>query len=235
MIKFFRSCLFSFLMASSVVLWSTISMITFFWPYKARYNFITFWGKILMAICRYVAGIKYEVVGLEHIPEKPCIAVCKHSSTWETAALQEFLRPQVWVLKKELMSVPFFGWALRLLDPIAIDRSAGKEAMNQVVDQGKQRLESGRWVVIFPEGTRVPYPTHKPFKSGAFTLANETGADLLPVAHNAGKFWRRRGFLKTPGTVKLVFGPVIKNEGQGQEALKKAAEKWITETTDKLG
>jgi 1-acyl-sn-glycerol-3-phosphate acyltransferase len=140
---------------------------------------------------------------------------------------QEIFPPQTWVLKRELMWIPFFGWALALLHPIAIDRGSGRKAIEQVVAQGRDRLRSGIWVVVFPEGTRVAPGTRRRHGIGGAVLAAETGYPVVPVAHNAGSFWPRRSFFKRPGTVRVVIGPVIEAQGKTAEEIRDLAEKWI--------
>jgi len=138
------------------------------------------------------------------------------------------------VLKRELLLVPFFGWGLALLDPIAIDRGAGRKAVQQIIEQGRQRLESGRWVVVFPEGTRMAAGHHRRFGIGGAALAAGTGHPVVPVAHNAGHYWPRRGFLKKPGTIHVVIGPVIESRGKTAEQINRLAETWISETMARL-
>ncbi len=162
-----------------------------------------------MFLLKHLCGLDYRVEGREHLPGGAAIILSKHQSAWETIAFQEIFPPQTWVLKRELMWIPLFGWALALLRPIAIDRSAGRKAIEQVIEQGRERLQSGIWVVVFPEGTRVAPGTRKRYGMGGAVLAAETGYPVVPVAHNAGSFWPRRGFLKRPGTVRVVIGPVI--------------------------
>lgn len=196
-------------------------------PHRVRYSVIRQWPRFFVWWLKVVCGVKYEIRGLENIPDTPTIVLSKHQSTWETFALTMLFRPQVWVLKKELLKVPFFGWGLAMLDPIAIDRSAGKTAMDQVFEQGAERLSRGCWVVIFPEGTRIPAGTRKRYKLGGARLAVEAGVPVVPVAHNAGDFWPRRRFLKTPGTVTLTIGKPLSPEGLTPAELMKQVEDWI--------
>ena len=181
---------------------------------------------ILKVVCR----IDYEVSGQENIPEQSAIIFSKHQSTWETVALQRLFPPQVWVIKKELLWVPFFGWALWMLESIAIDRSSGRKAINQIVEIGKQRLDKGRWIVIFPEGTRTAPGTRKRYGVGGSILAEKSGYPVVPVAHNAGEHWGRRSFLKKPGTIKVVIGPVIESKGKTAIEINQQAETWIEST-----
>ena len=149
-----RSALFNLIMIGSVLIYAPLALLSFPFPPLARYRFISLWGRFHTWLVGALCGLRYRIEGREHLPRGTAIILAKHQSTWETFAFQEIFPPQVWVLKHELLWVPLFGWALRLLDPIAIDRGSGRKAVQQIIDQGRQRLESGRWVVIFPEGTR---------------------------------------------------------------------------------
>ena len=167
------------------------------------------WSVFNLWLLKVICGIRYEVEGGENVPDEPCVIMCKHQSSWETLALQVLFPPQVWVLKRELLWIPFFGWGLASLKPIAIDRRAGRKALNQVVEQGRKRLDSGAWVVIFPEGTRIPTGQIGKFGMGGAFLAAETGYSIIPVAHNAGKAWPKHGFLKYPCVITIVIGNKI--------------------------
>jgi len=174
-----------------------------------------------------ICGIRMEVRGAENIPKRPCIVLCKHQSAWETFALQTVFPPQVWVLKRELLWLPFFGWGLALTSPIAIDRSKGKQAMRQLLEQGRDRLARGFCVVIFPEGTRMPYGVHGKYKVGGAVLAENTGTLVVPVAHNAGKFWGRNAFWKHPGTIVMSIGKPIDPKGLKADEINRRVEDWI--------
>jgi 1-acyl-sn-glycerol-3-phosphate acyltransferase len=158
------------------------------------------------------------------------VILAKHQSAWETIAFQQIFPPQTWVLKRELLWIPLFGWALALLRPIAIDRGAGRVAIEQVIEQGRERLQSGIWVVVFPEGTRVAPGTRRRYGIGGAALAAASGYPVVPVAHNAGSFWPRRGFRKRPGMIRVVIGPVIDSHGKTAEEIRRQAEEWIENT-----
>ena len=215
-------------------IFSIIALLTFPLPALTRYRIITVWTRWVMWASRVICGIRYRVIGRKNIPHQPCIILAKHQSAWETMGFQLIFPPQVWVLKRELLLVPFFGWGLALLDPIAIDRGAGRKAVQQIIEQGRQRLESGRWVVVFPEGTRMAAGQHRRFGIGGAALAAGTGHPVVPVAHNAGHYWPRRGFLKKPGTIHVVIGPVIESRGKTAEQINRLAETWISETMARL-
>ncbi len=168
-----------------------------------------------------------QVEGVENIPEGNAVIMCKHQSTWETLALQVIFPPQVWVMKRELLKVPFFGWGLAMLEPIAIDRKARGKARQQLIDQGTERLKNGRWVVIFPEGTRIPPGKKGRYALGGASLAASSGYPVVPMAHNAGEFWSRRKFIKQPGTIQVRIGPLIDSKDKSVEEINAEAEAWI--------
>lgn len=222
-----RSLLFNAVMWLSVPLFVSVALLTFPFPFQYRYRFITLWGRFHTWLAKVLCGLQYRVEGREHIPKGAAILLAKHQSAWETIAFQEIFPPQVWVLKRELMWVPFFGWGLALLKPIAIDRGAGRQAVEQIIAQGRERLDAGIWVTIFPEGTRVA-PGHKRrYGIGGAALAAATGYPVVPVAHNAGHYWPRRGFLKNPGTIQVVIGPLIQTHGKTAEEINRQVEQWI--------
>jgi len=203
-------------------------------PYKIQYGFLSCWAKSIVWWLRVICNLRHEVISPENIPQGPAIIFCKHQSAWETIALQAIFPPQVWVLKHELIRVPIFGWALAMLQSIAIDRGSGRKAVEQIVDQGKQRLDTGKWIVIFPEGTRVAPGKRKKFGIGGAVLAEKTGYPVVLVAHNAGDFWRRRSLIKRPGIIKVVVGPIINSKDKTAVEIKEIAEHWINETVDDI-
>lgn len=225
-----RSSVFMIGMIIATLIHATLSLLTFPLPSLWRYRFITLWSLFIVWWAKVIIGLDYEVIGLERLPKGPAIILCKHQSAWETLALQKIFPPQVWVLKKELLRVPFFGWALSLLDPIAIDRSSGKQAFSQLIEQGRQRLQAGRWVVIFPEGTRTAPGQTTRYKTGGAALALATETLIVPVAHNAGLFWPRRSFLKKPGKIRMVVGPAIDPKGLSVDEINQKVQTWIEDT-----
>ena len=197
-----------------------------------RYRIISGWALTVMWLLRVLCGMRLEVRGAENIPTKPSIVMCKHQSAWETIALQKVFPPQVWVLKRELLWIPFFGWGLAMTSPVAIQRGSGKKAVMQLLRQGKQRLGTGFCVVIFPEGTRIPYGPRGKYKMGGALLAASSGAPVVPVAHNAGKLWGRNSFLKYPGVITMSIGAPIDPTGLKAEEINRRVEEWIeTEMT----
>jgi 1-acyl-sn-glycerol-3-phosphate acyltransferase len=222
-----RSALFNLIMWLSVLVYAPLTLFTFPFPFAWRYRFISQWARFQVWLLEVLCGLDYCVEGLEHLPRGPAIVLAKHQSAWETIAFQCIFPPQTWVLKRELLWVPFFGWGLALLKPIAIRRGAGRQAIEQLVSEGRARLEEGIWVVIFPEGTRVAPGTRGRYRIGGAVLAAETGYPVVPVAHNAGLYWRRRSFVKRPGTIRVVVGPVIDPHGKRPEEILAQTEAWI--------
>ena len=231
---FLRACLYYSLMFVTLVLFTGFGLLISPCPHRWRYAVISHWAQFNIAALKVICGIDWRVSGLENIPQGPAIIACKHQSAWETMALQSFFPIQVWVAKRELLWLPVFGWCLATLRPIAIDRSAGKKALQQIIDQGTQRLKEGIWVVIFPEGTRVGPHQSKRYGIGTGKLAEHSGYPIVPVAHNAGLFWSRNSFIKYPGTIDVVIGPPIKPQGRVATALTREIQEWIDGTSNRL-
>lgn len=222
-----RSLLFSLGMTLSTLVFAPLSLLTFPLPLRYRYAFITQWCRFNLWWLAITCNLRYIVEGRENIPNTPAIVLSKHQSAWETLALSLIFPTQVWLLKRELLWVPFFGWGLAMLKPIAINRKEGKKAMQQLLEQGEQRLKDGLWVVIFPEGTRVAPGEKRRYAPGGAVLARHSGRLIVPVAHNAGEFWPRRGFIKRPGTIRLVIGSPINPQGHRASEINAAVETWI--------
>jgi 1-acyl-sn-glycerol-3-phosphate acyltransferase len=225
---FVRSTLFALAQAVATPLFWMIAMLTFPLPLIARYRVISSWSRLMIFLARTVCGIRYHIEGREHIPQQPCIVLSKHQSAWETLAFQIIFPPQVWVIKRELLRVPFFGWGLAMLKPIAINRGAALRALKTMAAQAHDRLDRGFWIVVFPEGTRTASGTHGRFHVGGAWLAAQTGAPVLPVAHNAGELWGRHAFLKYPGTVTVRIGAPIAPQARKADDLNLEAENWIS-------
>ncbi|OBS09379.1 1-acyl-sn-glycerol-3-phosphate acyltransferase [Acidihalobacter prosperus] len=222
-----RSWVWLALAAPTTIVFSLLGMLLFAAPFRVRYGVITTWTRLAIWWLRIACGIGFTVEGREHLPaEGAAVILAKHQSAWETMAFQLIFPPQVWVLKQELLRIPFFGWGLRMLEPIAIDRAAGRKAVVQLIRQGRDRLQRGIWVVVFPEGTRVAPGEHGRYKSGGAVLAVNAGVPVVPVAHNAGLYWPRDGG-KRPGTIRVVIGPAIQTAGREAEAVNAEAEAWI--------
>lgn len=229
-----RSALFGLLLALITPPFSLIALLTFPFKPMRRYRIISQWARLMLFLLKSVCGIRYRVRGAEHIPAGPCIVLAKHQSAWETLAFQEIFPPQVWVLKKELLHIPFFGWGLAMMSPIAIDRSSSTAALKQIADQGRQRLADGFWIVIFPEGTRVNPGQKGHYQVGGAWLAVASGAPVLPVAHNAGEFWGRNAFLKRPGTITVSIGEPIDPRGLKPAELNSRVEAWIEAEMERI-
>jgi 1-acyl-sn-glycerol-3-phosphate acyltransferase len=224
---YLRATLFWLGFAPSTMLFALIGPLTRPLSWHGRYRIMSQWTRFNVWWLGLTCGLRYEVTGREHLAGEAGILLCKHQSTWETLALQRFIPPQVWVLKRELMRIPFFGWGLWVMEPIAIDRGAGRRALEQLVEQGGDRLERGLWVVMFPEGTRVAPGKRGRYKQGGAVLAARTGRPVVPVAHNAGIYWPRHSFIKYPGTIRVEIGPPIESRGRDPEAILKDVQDWI--------
>lgn len=222
-----RSVIFAILQTALTMFFSVVALFSLPFSVHTRYRLITGYNHIVIWLARGVLGIRYVVEGQEHLPKQPAIILAKHQSAWETVAFLFLFPPVSPVIKQELLNVPFFGWAFRLLNPIAIDRGAGREALKQIVRQGKERLESGFWVLVFPEGTRVAPGEKGRYGIGGSWLAAETGTPIVPVAHNAGEVWPKNAFIKRPGTITVRIGPAIPTEGKTAAELTRAVEAWI--------
>lgn len=227
MLAILRSTLFAAFLVIITPLFAAIALLTFALPALTRYRIITAWSRCVVWAARVLCGIRYRVVGAEHLPRQPCIILSKHQSAWETLALQLIFPPQVWVLKKELLRVPFFGWGLAMLSPIAIDRSARREALQQLIEQGRERLAAGFCIVIFPEGTRIAPGQRGKYRPGGARLAVETATPVIPVAHNAGLCWGRNAFIKRPGLVTVSIGAPIDPRDMNADQLARRVEDWI--------
>ena len=202
----------------------------FFLPFSVRNLFADIWINCLLYMLKLCCGLSYEVEGLENVPkDQAAIIMSKHQSAWETIALRQIISPQTAVLKKSLLQIPFGGWALATLKPIAIDRSNQKEALKMLLDQGIERLQEGLFVLIFPEGTRVAPGTYKKFNAGGAMLAHKSGFPVIPLAHNAGEFWPRNSFLKYPGVIKVKIGPLISSQNKTTKEINTETEQWISQ------
>ena len=229
-----RSLIFLLLQLLLTPIFSTLAILTFPFPPLTRYRLISSYARTMIWLLGIVCGIRHQVVGIEHVPKEPCIVLCKHQSAWETLALQIILPPQVWVLKRELLWLPFFGWGLAMTSPIAINRSDGKGAMKQLLKQGKQRLKQGFFVVIFPEGTRIPYGQRGKYKIGGSMLAASASVPVLPIAHNAGRLWGRNSFIKRPGLITMSIGTPIATRGLKADEINARAESWIEDEIERI-
>jgi len=227
--QWIRSVLFTALLFVVTAVFGVIVLVGSIMPLslEQRYAIPRAWGRFLTWLCGVLCGLRYTIEGQENLPDRPFVSLWKHSSAWETMAQMFVVPPASWLLKREVLWIPIVGWAVRTYKPIAIDRSAGHSAVNQVVAQGKERLAAGMGVIVYPEGTRVaPGATRKYGVSGAL-LACESGAPVVPIAHDSGYYWRRRSLLKKRGTIRLVIGPSIDPTGLTPREVNERAQRWI--------
>ncbi len=229
-----RSALFALFQVVVTVPYSVIALATFPLPLGARYRVITLWTRLNVWAAEAICGIRYRVLGADALPPAPYIVLSKHQSAWETLAFQLIFPQQVWVVKRELLWIPFFGWGLAMLAPIAIDRNDRRRALRQLLDQGRDRLARGYCIVIFPEGTRVAPGARTEFHPGGAWLAEKTAARVVPVAHNSGEYWRRNAFLKYPGTITVSIGAAIDAVDLSAEELNRKVEDWIEAEMQRL-
>ena len=203
--------------------------------FQIRYKIANAWISCLVYMLNLCCGLRYEVDGLENIPrDSAAIILSKHQSAWETIVLRLIISPQTAVLKKSLLQIPFGGWALATLKPIAIDRQNQKQALRMLIEQGTKRLQEGLFVLVFPEGTRVAPGQSKKFNAGGAMLAQQSGFPVLPLAHNAGEFWARNSFLKFPGVIKVKIGPLIASKDKKPKEITAEAEAWINNAMSRI-
>ena len=224
-----RSSLFAAALAVITPPYALIALATFPLPRLARYRVISGWSRLVVLLAKCLVGIEWRIEGWENLPARPSVILSKHQSAWETLAFQQIFPPQVHVLKRELLWIPFFGWGLALMSPIPINRGRGVAALRSIARRGRERLEQGFWVVVFPEGTRVKPGEKRDYHLGGAWLAAASGAPIVPVAHNAGLLWPRNAFLKRSGTVTVRIGPPIEPADRDPKTLNRLAESWIEE------
>lgn len=230
-----RSSVFSLLMLIATIVHSFICLAAFPFPLRYRYKLVTVYTSAILWLLKIICHIDYQIEGLENIPKnRSGIVLSKHQSTWETFFLQGLFHQAAIILKRELLWVPFFGWGLATIDPIAINRSDASSAMNQIINKGRKCLAAGRWILVFPEGTRISPGQAGKYRIGGARLATATGYPIIPVAHNAGHFWPKRSFIKTPGTIRVVMGPLIETKDRSAEDVLAQARNWIEGTMKKL-
>ena len=229
-----RSILFLLGLLIVTPIFSILVILLFPLPDVMRSRIASGWAHFVMFWLRLTCNLDYQVRGQENMPDHPSIILSKHQSAWETIGLQIIFPPQVWVMKRSLLLIPFLGWAFVALAAIPMDRSAGREALKKLVANGKDRLERGLWVVIFPEGTRTMPGEKSKYHIGGAWLAAKTETTVVPVAHNAGKYWRKNAFIKHPGTIQVVIGKPIETAGLKPDQVNKQVEAWIETTMSAL-
>ncbi len=229
-----RSLLFQIYFFASVCVASLSIFLCWFLPFNSRFAIAKAWGQSMLFVGKHLCGLDYVIEGRENIPDVPSIIMIKHTTVFETYAQLAIFPPQTWVLKRELFWVPFFGWGLAMMRPVAIDRSGGKKALKQVIKQGTDRLKNGLWMVIFPEGTRTAPGQRVRYAIGGAMLAEKSGYPVVPICHNAGEFWPKKGFIKLPGTITLVIGKPIDPHGNRASEINTQVEEWIESTYQRI-
>lgn len=227
-ILFLRSALFMLVIVMVTIVWAIACFGFLLLPYRQRYFMITRWNAFITLTARALCGIRWEIKGMENLPDAPVILLSKHQSAWETIFFCWLMpRPLIFVFKKELLYIPFFGWGLGMMRMIAIDRSKGRDAMAQVIQTGRRRLDDGQWVIMFPEGTRTPVGQQGKYKAGGAILAIGTKTPVVPIAMNSGDCWPRNAFIKKPGLITVSIGKPISPEGLSAAELMTQVENWI--------
>lgn len=224
---FIRSLLFFILATLTTILFGLIVLPSLLFSHDIGYDWARRWGQVVLGLAKHICGIDYRIEGIENIPAHPCIAMAKHQSAWETLLILTLIPRAVWIVKRELLWVPIIGQVLYGLDSIAIDRKSGRRAVDQIEEQGRDRLARGLWVSVFPEGTRVAPGQRKRYGIGGAWLAAQTDTPILPIAHNAGECWRRNAFVKYPGMVTVRVGQLIPAQGRDATAIIADVENWI--------
>ncbi len=229
------SIVFTLLLFVSVPFYGAVALLVAPLPRRFVYGVAIAWVDSMLWLLRVLCRLDYVVEGRENLPARSSVVLMKHSSAWETLAQLRIFPPQTWVLKRELLWAPVFGWVVWRLKPIAIDRRGGGAAVQQVLKQGHARLAEGLWVVIFPEGTRMAVGTTRRYGMSGVLLAAAEGLPVVPVTHNAGHFWPRRGWLKKPGRIRVVVGPPIETRGVEPRVVNERAQQWVEATLAQLG
>jgi 1-acyl-sn-glycerol-3-phosphate acyltransferase len=224
---YLRSAIFLLGQLTATFLLGPIMLLMKPFRFELRYATANLWVRFNLWLLRVVCGLRYEVRGTENIPERAGLIVCKHQSAFETIALQAIFPPVVFILKQELLNIPVWGWAMATLQPIAIDRQARSQALKQILRDGEARIAAGLWVVLFPEGTRVAPGQRGRYGSSGGMLAQRAACPVVPVAHNAGEYWTKNGFLKFPGVIQVRVGPVIDGGQLPAAEINRQAEEWI--------
>jgi 1-acyl-sn-glycerol-3-phosphate acyltransferase len=223
-----RSALFLLFQILTVVPWALACLLIAPLPRRLRYRFTIGWPRMVIWAARVLVGIRWQVIGGENLPQGAAVVLAKHQSTWETFFLVSWMpRELCFVFKRELLFLPFFGWGIALLDMIHIDRRRGADAFGQLVRQGVRKLAEGRWIILFPEGTRTPPGRQGRYKTGGARLAVQTGTPALPIAVNSGECWPRKAFVLRPGLITVSVGPPVSVAGRSAEQVNAEVEGWI--------
>ena len=238
-VLYIRAILFWLGFIATTGFFGTLVCLLFITPSDTRLKVARLWSFSNLFLLKLTCGLDFEVSGRENLDSSKlthgnAIILSKHQSTWETIALHSFTPLARWVFKRELMYIPIFGWALALTDPIALNRGAGRVAINQLVTSGTKKLKDGKWMILFPEGTRTAAGKTQKYKIGGAILAEKSGYDVVPIAHNAGEFWPRHSFIKWPGTISVVIGPAIKTAGRSADEINQEVHDWIEGTMSEI-
>ena len=231
---FLRSLLYFIGSIIGVILISFCGIFLIFSNYEVRYRILSKWAVFCIWWLKVTLNISFKVIGTENIDKPPFIIVSNHQSTWETLGFQTILPPHTWVLKKELLWIPIFGWAISLLKPIIIDRGDKLKAIKKVITQGKDRLNKGISVVIFPEGTRQPVTKLGDYQNGAVAIAKGSGYDILPIYHDAGKLWPKGSFIKKPGVITVTIGKLMSSSNGSTAEITDNIRNWTLEQSRKI-
>lgn len=232
---FIRSLLYYLGSLISLLVVVFLSIFVYFANHRCRYFVVTRWAIFCLWWFKITINIKVNIQGAENIYKKPCVILSNHQSTWETFAFQDIFPMQTFIIKKDLLWIPFFGWTLSVLKPIKIDRSDKYTAMKKIITQGCHRIANGISVVIFPEGTRMPYKKIAKYQNGAIAIAKKAKVPIQPVYHNAGKFWPKKKFIKKSGTINIVIGKPIYNFDKNASELMAEIENWTKEQLKRVG
>lgn len=222
-----RSLLFQAYFFVSICIAALLIFLCALLPYRFRFAIGRVWGSSMLLVGKYLCGLDYRIEGLDNVPDEPSVIMIKHTTVFETYAQLAIFPPQTWVLKRELTWIPLFGWGLAAMKPIAIDRGAGHTAVNQVVEEGMARLGEGIWVTVFPEGTRMPLGQTRRYGVSGALLARQAQCPIVPVAHNAGDFWPRRGLKKEPGLIRICIGPPILPKDRPPRETNALVQHWV--------
>lgn len=235
MLNAIRSALFLCVQVITVIPYALVLLTLAPTPLHWRYRFAAGWPRAMLWCARWICGVRWQVQGLEHLPDGPAILLSKHQSTWETFFFISYMpRELCYVFKRELLWLPFFGWGIALLQMIHIDRSRGRDAFESVVKQGRSKLAEGRWIIMFPEGTRIPRGERGRYKTGGTRLALRTGAPVVPIAVDSARAWPKRPWVKQPGLITVSIGPPIDPQGHDADSLMNAVETWIEDDMQRL-
>ncbi len=224
-----RSALFFVFLFVTIVPWATAAVLYSIFVHGERLYWVCAgWLGLSIWGARVICGVKARVQGRENLPDSPVILLSKHQSAWETLAYPSLMpHPLCYVFKRELLWIPFFGWAMARMDLIHIDRSKRAEAWTKVAEQGRRFMAQGNWVIMFPEGTRTPRGSQGTYKHGGTRLAIETGRPVLPVAVTSGRCWPRKSLVLRPGTIDISIGRPIASTGRDADGLMREVEAWI--------